>query len=90
MTTDREPSSPEPSALPPYSGARPACSKCGLAASLMGTKATTYQQGEPRYTPDGIEPGREFLSRTCNLCGYTWPEQCADAAAEPAESGAAL
>jgi hypothetical protein len=84
----KNPPEPEPSALPPHSGECPACPKCGLAAGLVGTKATTYQQGQPRYTTGGIEPGREFLTRTCNRCGYTWREQCADGDPETAETAA--
>jgi len=48
--------------LPKYSGRFPICPKCGN----MGA--------DVKY----IGPRAEYLSRTCELCGYQWKEACAD------------
>lgn len=63
-------------ALPPFSGDRPTCAKCGHDAAGVC------------FTPEGFACGRmsrlaavaaaERLCRTCGRCGYHWDEATGD------------
>lgn len=43
------------------------CAKCGD----LGPARVLWQQGI-------VEPFKEYLLRTCRICGYFWKERCED------------
>ena len=61
------------SKLPVFSGPCPPCRKCGLPEGKSVGSRVQYRH----------EDDAEWVDRVCGHCGYTWAEQCADAAHEP-------
>lgn len=61
-------------ALPPYSGCKAVCVKCGhdWAHSKCKRETVAYSWGCP------ILSNTIYLERTCTSCGYTWQERCLD------------
>ena len=64
--------------LPPFSGDRPTCPKCGPSEartqwSSPFTECATYAYGNAEYT----FPTHERLCRECGRCGYHWDEATA-------------
>lgn len=74
--------------LPPYSGTRGPCPKCGLRG--VGTNwhmSLPYPVENPRgdrWTCWKYPPRCEHLCRLCNNCGYGWIEAVVEANADPA------
>lgn len=60
--------------LPPFSGPRPPCLKCGLPqGKAVGTRTEYRRTGS----------GAGYVLRTCGACRYEWNERTADADGEP-------
>lgn len=55
-----------PKKLPPFSGDTPACPKCQYEG------ASTQWEDASRFCGNVLE--EECLMRSCNRCGYSWPE----------------
>ena len=79
--------------LSPYN-AKNSCSKCG-SADVRSLYLPHIDQDvgwyDRKYRPVGKWPEEEFIRRTCNSCGYAWPEACLSSgrrALSPAETDA--
>lgn len=62
--------------LKPYSP-KSKCPKCGH--PKVGTRHEGRIEDDPcwyerKYNPVGKWPEHEYLHRTCDRCGYAWPE----------------
>ena len=57
------------------------CKKCGFDGAVyityaVGTFDEVHQKNSLVYTREEVLD--EYLIRTCNRCGYKWPEKCVD------------
>ena len=65
----------ESAQLPPYSGERGTCEKCG--SSGAGTAYYDPRRSCTHYNGPGalVRWGQERMHRSCRTCGYAWDEQ---------------
>lgn len=63
----------QPDTLPPFSGDKPTCAKCGNDAAFTGHRAYGQCLHDLSGTVMGFEPN-ERLHRQCTRCDYVWDE----------------
>jgi predicted nucleic-acid-binding Zn-ribbon protein len=64
------------SALPPYSGDKTYCFKCGNDAAHTKHRATITGTDLDRFSCHGAPMQAEYLERECVRCGFRWAEEC--------------
>lgn len=60
--------------LPPFSGDKPTCPKCGNIGARVEYFSTSLQCSHPGEMRSPYAPLSERLHRECHRCDYAWDE----------------